>query len=220
MSLRLTEVEKYTLFDYQQFKWIVSDKYIYIYIYIYNWLLCFVLISLRPTTSCPYVAPFLLSVQSQSDPSSLWGIRDTALIARFMRPTWGPSGANRTQVGPMMALWIFLWRTATIFTNILSQWWVYGPDCSNNNNDNMQWQHLTSMEQGQSFYPYCLHFSEIWKQCLTREKYCLSLIIYFVISSWVLASIILDTFHGALSPGVQYNGHSLIIIISILLIFK
>ena len=24
-------------------------------------------------------------------------------IARFMRPTWGPSGADRTQVGPMLA---------------------------------------------------------------------------------------------------------------------
>ena len=41
-----------------------------------------------------------------------------------------------------------------------------------------------------------------------------------IISSWVLASIILDTFHGALSLGVQYNGHNLFIIISILLIFK
>ena len=26
-----------------------------------------------------------------------------ALIARFMGPTWGPSGADRTQVGPMLA---------------------------------------------------------------------------------------------------------------------
>ena len=25
------------------------------------------------------------------------------LIARFMGPTWGPSGADRTQVGPMLA---------------------------------------------------------------------------------------------------------------------
>ena len=25
------------------------------------------------------------------------------LIAKFMGPTWGPSGANRTQVGPMLA---------------------------------------------------------------------------------------------------------------------
>ena len=28
-----------------------------------------------------------------------------ALIARFMGPTWGPSGTDRTQMGPMMALW-------------------------------------------------------------------------------------------------------------------
>ena len=28
---------------------------------------------------------------------------ETALIATFMGPTWGPSGADRTQVGPMLA---------------------------------------------------------------------------------------------------------------------
>ena len=27
------------------------------------------------------------------------------LIARFMGPTWGPSGADRTQVGPLLAPW-------------------------------------------------------------------------------------------------------------------
>ena len=31
-------------------------------------------------------------------------------IARFMRPTWGPSGADRTQVGPMLAPWTLLSR--------------------------------------------------------------------------------------------------------------
>ena len=31
-----------------------------------------------------------------------------SLIARFMGPTWGPSGADRTQVGPMLALWTLL----------------------------------------------------------------------------------------------------------------
>ena len=30
------------------------------------------------------------------------------LIARFMGPTWGPTGTDRTQVGPMLAPWIFL----------------------------------------------------------------------------------------------------------------
>ena len=32
----------------------------------------------------------------------------TPLIARFMRPTWDPSGADRTQVGPMFAPWTLL----------------------------------------------------------------------------------------------------------------
>ena len=32
----------------------------------------------------------------------------TTLIARFMGPTWGPSGANMTQVGPMLAAWTLL----------------------------------------------------------------------------------------------------------------
>ena len=30
------------------------------------------------------------------------------LIARFMGPTWGPSGADRTQMGPMLAPWTLL----------------------------------------------------------------------------------------------------------------
>ena len=32
----------------------------------------------------------------------------STLIARFMGPTWGPSGADRTQVGPMLAPWTWL----------------------------------------------------------------------------------------------------------------
>ena len=31
-----------------------------------------------------------------------------SLIARFIGPIWGPSGANRTQVGPMLAPWTLL----------------------------------------------------------------------------------------------------------------
>ena len=30
------------------------------------------------------------------------------LIARFMGPTWGPPGADRTQLGPMWATWTLL----------------------------------------------------------------------------------------------------------------
>ena len=32
----------------------------------------------------------------------------TSLIASFMGPTWGPSGADRIQMGPMLAPWILL----------------------------------------------------------------------------------------------------------------
>ena len=49
--------------------------------------------------------------------SALWGTftsvnpvigLDNALITRFMGPTWGPSGTDRTQVGPMLAPWTLL----------------------------------------------------------------------------------------------------------------
>ena len=40
-------------------------------------------------------------------------ITNTHQIARFMGPTWGPSGADRTQVGPMLAPWTLLSGTPT-----------------------------------------------------------------------------------------------------------
>ena len=36
------------------------------------------------------------------------GCRATSLIAMFMGPTWSPPGADRTQVGPMLAPWTLL----------------------------------------------------------------------------------------------------------------
>ena len=43
-----------------------------------------------------------------------------SLVARFMGPTWGPSGADRAQVGPMLAPWTLLcgmvwYPTLTVF---------------------------------------------------------------------------------------------------------
>ena len=37
-----------------------------------------------------------------------WRTRARTLIARFMGPTWGPPGADRTQVGPMWAPWKYI----------------------------------------------------------------------------------------------------------------
>ena len=57
----------------------------------------------------------------------------TTLIARFMGPTWGPSGADRTQVGPMWASWTFLsgqCRKAGIMTTVGFQClWVHWRWC-------------------------------------------------------------------------------------------
>ena len=66
--------------------------------------------------SCRFLMPsFLMSLllgphtQSGSyHPGNVMGNKNLPLIARFMGPTWGPSGADRTQVGPMLAIWTLL----------------------------------------------------------------------------------------------------------------
>ena len=47
----------------------------------------------------------------------LWIRLLITLIARFMGPTWGPSGADRTQMGPMLAPWTLLCGYLSV------QWW-------------------------------------------------------------------------------------------------
>ena len=42
-----------------------------------------------------------------------------SLIARFLGPTWGPSGPDRTQVGPMLAPWTLLSGMGCLF-------WMFG----------------------------------------------------------------------------------------------
>ena len=59
-------------------------------------------------------------------------MQEGSLKARFMGPTWDPSGADRTQVGPMLAPWTLLsgrclfarhgWDSARIVVS-RSQWW-------------------------------------------------------------------------------------------------
>ena len=43
---------------------------------------------------------------------------ETPLKKRYMGPTWGPPGADRTQVGPMLAPWILL--SGTCITTMLT----------------------------------------------------------------------------------------------------
>ena len=60
---------------------------------------------------------------------SIWWVKFTSLIARIMGPMWGLSGADRTQVGPMLAPWTLLsgmlcnpWDIALTFINYSSIW--------------------------------------------------------------------------------------------------
>ena len=51
-----------------------------------------------------------------------------SLIARFMGPTWGPSGADRTQVSPMLAPWTLLSGIILIYKclgEMVVQFFVY-----------------------------------------------------------------------------------------------
>ena len=55
--------------------------------------------------------------------------QEPALVARFMTPTWGPSGSDRTQVGPMLATWTLLSGriTAQLIVWLLISSWCNEP---------------------------------------------------------------------------------------------
>ena len=52
-------------------------------------------------------------VSEMSDDNS-WGPSLLSLIEKFMGPTWGSPGADRTQVGPMLAPWTLLSGVLTL----------------------------------------------------------------------------------------------------------
>ena len=55
-----------------------------------------------------YIPHILWDVITSPYPLDFLREQHSSLIARFMGPTWGPSGADRTQVGPMLAPWTLL----------------------------------------------------------------------------------------------------------------
>ena len=60
---------------------------------------------------------FLIILFSKIDPPEI------PLIASFMGPTWGPSGADRTQVGPMLAPWTLLSGTCQVILGMAG--WIF-----------------------------------------------------------------------------------------------
>ena len=72
----------------------------------------------NPTNTPPFFS-FLASRGCER--RGIWllmqSILELSLIARFMGPTWGPSGADRSEMGPMLAPWTLLsWALWPFFT--------------------------------------------------------------------------------------------------------
>ena len=67
------------------------------------------------------------------NPPSLWiplhlQYDSVILIARFMGLIWGPPGAERTQVGPMLAPWTLLsglWIKSNLYGRLINVLWEY-----------------------------------------------------------------------------------------------
>ena len=66
-------------------------------------LFCFTLLWLRHQFYWIHVTQFPISLSV-----TLLVLVQDSLIVRFMGPTWGPAGAYRTQVGPMLDSWTLL----------------------------------------------------------------------------------------------------------------
>ena len=94
----------------------------------------------------PWWLQLLTSLDSQCS-SSL-----TSLIARFMGPTWGPYGADRTLVGPMLTPWTLLsWVDCTsssdgmFFCN--NKRWIMLARCTNNHRVSQLCFHNQSLQE-------------------------------------------------------------------------
>ena len=84
------------------------------WLYFWYFLIFFRVVSLAVGQSydCPTASEAtqvkLIVAKSQQNRKSMHNLWNVSHIARFIGPTWGPSGANRTQVGPMLSPWTLL----------------------------------------------------------------------------------------------------------------
>ena len=118
-------------------------------------------------------------------------LSDNYLIARFMGPTWDPSGADWTQVGPMLAPWTLLsglssdeWTTKKQFESftkmhmkIAATKWQ--PFCSDFNV--LIWYHLRNkndINHTDSIHPAFPAFCVVLIADKKRKCYCYTHIMY------------------------------------------
>ena len=82
------------------------------------------------SSDCSIGCPCFSSTDTSSSNELQWldigvmCVRIPTLIARFMGPTWGPPGDDRTQVGPMLATWTLLSGNLTLFGREITK--LYG----------------------------------------------------------------------------------------------
>ena len=91
--------------------------------------------------------------------------RKLSLIARFMGPTWGPPGADRTQEGPMLAPWI--WLSGVLINNVPQLTQVY------TNYEVLRYKHHfrnRNVVVRRSFYLTCISFTS-FRLCWLMTQY-------------------------------------------------
>ena len=86
----------------------------------------------------------------------------TSLITSFMGPTWGPSGADRTQVGPMLAPWTLL--SGILLTVRL--WWRRNVGQSLNSQKDYLYLHLLRASDVASLWLTWTHMTMRYPGCV------------------------------------------------------
>ena len=116
------------------------------------------------------------------------------LIARFMGPTWGPSGADRTQVGLMLAPWTSLlgWTVSCLRSRWRYSQRLQRQVCKNQHYKSFQkqtnllpWTKRTPLT-GRKFYSYKVAILLTHCQCSEAEEICFNI---FSLTHWDRAEI-------------------------------
>ena len=77
------------------------------WLWYFNWVIWFTLFEIAANKNDTLLQAHTDEVCNTCMELLCWA-KKRSLIARFMGPTWGPSGADRTQMGPMLAPWTLL----------------------------------------------------------------------------------------------------------------
>ena len=88
-----------------------KKKFSHMY-FIHLWFPCYNIINIlhafptnfTPNCGCIYRKIFTMQRNMENTAMQQYA----GMIAKFMRPSWGPTGADRAQVGPMLAPWTLL----------------------------------------------------------------------------------------------------------------